>query len=65
MRTNRKDTTMWKTRLKKEWNENPVQCIAIGALAVTAAAKLLDAVSAAQGRHAYAKQVNYRVNHRR
>lgn len=52
---------MWKDRLKKEWNENPLQVIAIGALAATAAAKLLDSMSAAQGRRAYAKQVNYRV----
>lgn len=52
---------MWKDRLKKEWNENPLQVIAIGALAATAVAKLLDSMSAAQGRRAYAKQVNYRV----
>ncbi len=53
---------MWKDRLKKEWNDNPLQVIAIGALAATAAAKLLDSMSAAQGRRAYAKQVHYRVN---
>ncbi len=52
---------MWKDRLKKEWNDNPLQVIAIGALTATAAAKLLDAMSAAQGRRAYAKQVDYRV----
>lgn len=52
---------MWKDRLKREWNENPVQVIMVGAFAATAAAKLLDAMSAAQGRRAYAKQVNYRV----
>ncbi len=53
---------MWKERLNKEWNENPLQVIAIGALAATAAAKLLDAMSSAQGRRAYAKQVDFRVN---
>jgi len=52
---------MWKTKLKKHWDENPLAVIAIGAMAVTATAKLIDAVSAAQGRHAYAKQVNYRT----
>ncbi len=53
---------MWKDRLKKEWNANPLQVIAIGALAATAAAKLLDSMSAVQGRRAYARQVNHRVN---
>lgn len=49
-------------RLKKEWDENPLQTLIVCSLAVTAAAKLIDAASAAQGRRAYAKQVNYRVN---
>lgn len=53
---------MWKERLKKEWNENPMQFIVVAAFAATAAAKLIDAGSAAQGRRAYARQVNYRVN---
>lgn len=52
---------MWKDRLKREWNENPMQVIIVGAFAASAAAKLLDAMSASQGRRAYAKQVNYRV----
>lgn len=56
---------MWKTKIKQFWNEHPVECIVIGTLAVTAAAKLIDAVSAAKGRSAYAKQVNYRVSHHR
>ncbi len=55
---------MWKDRLKKEWNANPLQVIAIGALAATAVAKLLDSMSAVQGRRAYAKQVNHKVNRR-
>ncbi len=49
----------WRDKLKKAFDENPVQVVAAGAFAVTAAAKLLDAMSAAQGRRAYAKQVNY------
>jgi hypothetical protein len=52
---------MWRDRLRQEWNDNPLQVIAIGALAATAAAKILDSMSAAQGRRAYAKQVNHRV----
>lgn len=47
--------------LKQAWNENPVAVIGVGALAAASAAKLIDAVSAAQGRKAYAKQVNNSV----
>lgn len=50
----------WKTRLKKEWNENPLQVIVVGALAVTAAAKLLDTMSHVRSRNAYATQINRR-----
>jgi hypothetical protein len=53
---------MWKDKLKQAWDENPLAVVAIGALAVTAVAKLLDATSAAQGRRAYAKQVDYRIH---
>ena len=56
---------MWKQRLKDEWERNPMQVIGVGALAATAAAKLLDAMSAAQGRRAYARQVDYRVKKRK
>lgn len=44
--------------LKQAWNDNPLGVIGVGALAATAAAKVIDSVSAAQGRKAYAKQVN-------
>ena len=56
---------MWKDKLKRAWDENPIACIMVGAMAATAAAKVLDAITAAQGRRAYAKQVNYRVANRR
>lgn len=49
------------TPLKRAWNENPMLVLGVGAAAVTSVAKLLDAVSAAQGRKAYAKQVNNSV----
>lgn len=52
---------MWKTKLKKHWDENPLVVIAVAVGAVSAVAKLIDALSAAQGRRAYAKQVDYRV----
>lgn len=56
---------MWKDKLKEQWNENPLQVIAIGALAATAAAKVLSAMSEAQGRRAYAKQIDYKIKNRR
>lgn len=52
---------MWKDKLTAFWNERPVETIMIGTLAVTAAAKLIDSMSAAQGRRAYAKQIDYKV----
>lgn len=53
------------TKLKQQVEDNPLVALGIGAAAVTAVAKLVDAVSAAQGRRAYAKQVNYRVNRKK
>lgn len=52
---------MWKRKLQRQFEENPVAVIMVAAMALTATAKIIDAVSAAQGRRAYAKQVNYRV----
>lgn len=48
-------------RLKYEFEQNPLLVIGVGAAAITATAKLVDALSAAQGRRAYAKQVDHRV----
>lgn len=56
---------MWKDKLKRQWDENPMAVLTVGALVATATAQLLNALSAAQGRRAYARQVNYRVNNRR
>jgi hypothetical protein len=47
-----------KTRIKREFEENPVQTIVVFTMAVTAIAKVIDVTSAAQGRRAYSKQVN-------
>lgn len=55
----------WKERLKEEWNNNPLQTILVGSLAAGAASKLLDSVSSARSRRAYAKQIDYKVKHRR
>ncbi len=55
----------WKDRLKQEWDENPVNVMLAAAVAVTAAAKLLDAVSSSRSRHAYAKQIDHNTRRRR
>lgn len=61
--TNQKEIKMtWKDKLKQAWDDNPLMVIGIGVVAVTAAAKLIDSVSVAQGRRAYARQVDYRIN---
>jgi len=51
--------------LKKKWEEDPLVVLGVGAAVVTAAAKLIDSLSARRGRNAYARQVNYRVKNRR
>lgn len=56
---------MWKDKLKKAFDENPVAVIGVGALALTAVAKFVDAWSAAQGRRAYARQINYKIDKRK
>lgn len=48
-------------KIKRKFEEDPITVIIVASFAVTAAAKLLDAMSAAQGRRAYARQVDYRV----
>jgi hypothetical protein len=55
----------FKEKLKQAWDENPLGCIFAGALAVTATAKLIDVVSQAQSRRAYAQQVDYRISHKK
>jgi len=56
---------MWKKKLEQFWNENPVQAIALGALAMTAMAKFIDAVGSARSRNAYAKMAQQSVKRRR
>lgn len=47
--------------VKREFKENPVGFIAAAGGVVVGVAALINAVSAAKGRRAYAKQVNYRI----
>lgn len=51
--------------IKVRFNEDPVPVILVGAVAVTAIAKLIDSISAAQGRRAYAKQVHFTTRRRK
>jgi len=52
-------------KLKQQWNDQPLTVLAVGAAVATAAAKLVDVFSSAQGRRAYAKQVDYRIKKRK
>lgn len=48
--------------LKQNVEENPIPTIlAVGAV-LAGVAKIIDAVGRTKGSHAYAKQVNYRIN---
>ena len=51
-------------RLKQEWERQPLTVMFIAGIAATGLAKLIDASSAAQGRRAYARQVEYRTRNR-
>jgi hypothetical protein len=52
-------------KLKRKFEEDPLTVIAVIGMSAAGVAKLIDSMSAAQGRRAYAKQVDYRVNQRR
>jgi hypothetical protein len=49
-----------KLKLQQAWEENPLAVITVGALAVTAAAKLLDSTTAAKNSRAWKKEVDRR-----
>lgn len=44
-----------KDEIMRSWEKNPLAVIAISAMAVTALAKFVDAVSSVQGRRAYSR----------
>jgi len=49
-----------KAKLRQAWDENPLAVITVGAVAVTAAAKLLDSATAAKNAKAWKKEVDRR-----
>lgn len=44
-------------KLKKKWDEDPLQVLVVGALVATAAAKLIDAQANARSRHTWDREV--------
>lgn len=48
-------------KLKDKFEEDPITVLVVGSFAAVAAAKLIDAMSGAQSRRAYSRQVEYRV----
>ena len=48
------------TKIKQAWEENPLAVIAVGAVAVTAAAKLIDSCASANNSRAWKKEVDRR-----
>jgi len=54
----------WTDKLRKTWDENPLIVIGAASGACVAVARLIDAVSSAQGRRAYARQVNLKTKRR-
>jgi hypothetical protein len=47
-------------KIKQAWEENPLQVIVVGALAATAASKLIDSMAAAKNTSTWAKEVDRR-----
>lgn len=47
--------------LRRAIEENPLGALAVAGVAIGSVAKLIDALSAARGRRAYARQVDERV----
>ena len=48
-------------KLKQRFEEDPVTIIIVASFAAAAVAKVIDSMSAAQGRRAYAKQIDYKI----
>lgn len=47
-------------QIKRKFNEDPLTVILVGAFALTATAKIIDALSSAQSRNAYATHARLR-----
>lgn len=56
---------MWKDKLKSQWENDPMTTLLVGGFVATAAAKLIDALSAAQSRRAYSKQIDHKIKRKR
>lgn len=56
---------MWKEKLKRQWDENPLQFMLVVGVTAGGVASLMNAVSAAQGRRAYARQINHKIKYGR
>jgi hypothetical protein len=50
-----------KMKIRQAWEENPVVVAGVGAAVVTAAAKLLDSVTAARNSRSWKKEVDRRT----
>jgi len=48
-------------KIKQAWEENPLAVIAVGALAVSAAAKFIDATTSARNSKAWQREVDRRI----
>jgi hypothetical protein len=51
--------------LKRQAEENPILALGIGAAVITAISKFIDASGRAAGSQAYARQVDYRIKHKK
>lgn len=51
-------------RLKQEFNDRPIEVVAVASAAAIALSKVIDAVSGARSKNAYAKQINKRSKKR-
>ncbi len=52
-------------KLRHAWEENPLLVIGIYTAAAGTTAQLINAISSARSRRAYARQVDYRVSRRK
>lgn len=52
-------------KLIQQAQDNPAAAFGIGAALIASTSKLIDSISSARGRAAYAKQVNYRVKNKK
>lgn len=50
-----------KTKIQQAWEENPLAVITVAAIAATAAAKVVESLTAANNSRSWKKEVNRRV----